>query len=491
MPAPDTRHPELLAEVRRRVRDLLQQSDGWGASDPQDRRRVAKRMVDVGMIAAGLLAEDKRITDEVERSARARRGLAQAQAAGDQLGMQATRSAADTLEAVKDAIDFPTYVGSLITGVFQAILTSSVTQVGALGEMLDNVAATADEFAEGSVSDTEVTRWAVQKFRWMTADDSGTLQIRPGVEISDHAGELQTALSASSSEVGGIDPSDLDSTLTPLIRRKLGRDKQTALASMVQMGLQRIVVDEGRIHASMDLRVDAQSASQEQRNQRDDWRVNAAASAQFGTGMWGASASASTSIGQVKSDAQYTAEQIGVRAGLRSSVDLAFRTEQVPLTMMADPNARARIDNNARVPADVSGGQSILQDIHQGFQAPSLDVPATPAAPAAPAVHAPQSPTQQSQQAPRPQQGQQGQQPRPTQTPQQGQQGQQPRPTPTQTPAQTPTQTPSQTPASTQTPSQTPASTQTPSQTPASTQTPSQISIPGLPFSLAAQGASP
>src|SRR5262249_55881559 len=161
---------------------------------------------------------------------------------------------------------------------------------------------------------------------------------------------------------------------------KMAQDKQTTLATMMQMGLQRIVVDEGRIHASMDLRVDAQSASAEAKAQRDDWRFNAAASGGFGNGLWSAQASASTSIGQVKSDAQLTNEQIGVRAGLRSSVDLAFRTDQVPLDKVASRSARAHLDNAARS-VDVGGDKSILTPIPSNFAAPSLDVTPQQASP--------------------------------------------------------------------------------------------------------------
>jgi hypothetical protein len=374
---------ELLPHVRRVVRGLLEGSPVYAAAEPARRRQLAGKLVDVSMMAARLLAEDERLTDAAGRRARdePRPALATAQAAGDQLGMQAVKAAAGTFASVRDTIDFPTYVQSLITGVFQAILSSTTQQVGALGELLDNVSATAEEF-DATIGDEEAARWAAAKLPSLLAvDDQGTLTARPGVDFSNETTRLRAGLSASDGEVSGIDPADLDGTLMPLVRRKMGRDKQSVLASMVQMGLQRIVVDEGRIHTSMDMRVDAQSGSQEDKAQKDDWRFNAGASGSFGYGPWSASASASTSIGQVKSDQQYTNEQIGVRAGLRSSVDLAFRTEQVPLDRMADAHARVRIDNNARVPTDVSGGQSILAPAPAptNLNAQLGDVPAPPA----------------------------------------------------------------------------------------------------------------
>src|SRR5262249_51865974 len=146
-----------------------------------------RKMVDVSLIAARLLDEDRRLTERHAAGRRSRgvRGpRVEAQSAGDQLGMQATRAAAGTLTGLRGAIDFPTFVNSLITGVFQAILTSSTQQVGALGEMLDHLAASAEEF-EGTLSDAEVAQYAVGKLRFLVADGSaeGGVSLRPGTDL--------------------------------------------------------------------------------------------------------------------------------------------------------------------------------------------------------------------------------------------------------------------------------------------------------------------
>ena len=387
--------PPLHDLVRQSVRTTLQSSALYQAAPADARRELARKLVNVATIAAKLLDEDRRLTEQMARRRAARAApLALAQSAGDQLGMQATRAAAGTIAAVRDSINFPVFVQSLITGVFQAILSSSVQQLGSIGEMLDGVSATADEF-QGTVGDAEVGPWLIGKFPSLFAAGEGGVTTRPEVDLSEQGPALQAGLGATEDEVSGIDGDDLPGTLLPLARRKMARDKQSLLATMVQMGLQRIVVDEGRIHASMDLRVDAQSGSTEQRTQRDDWRVNAAAAASGSFGPWSASASASTSVGQVKTDQQYTDEQIAVRAGLRSSVDLAFRTEQVPLDRMASEHARVRIDANARVPADVSGGQGIVT-APPAFTPISIgDIPAPPTPPTPPTAPGTQPATTQ------------------------------------------------------------------------------------------------
>jgi hypothetical protein len=378
--------PQVRDAVRTAVRAVLRDTPAFTRVPPEERKALANKLVNVGLVAARLAEGEDQLTREIsERSgggvvapiAQAQRApIAQAQSASDQLGMAAVREAGRTVQSLRDSVAFPEFVQSLITGTFQAILTSSTAQLGSLGELLDNVAATSDEF-DGTIQDGEVRSWAVQRFPFLAIQEGAVTMRDPEADIHDHDTQLRGALSAAPEEIGGIDGSDIEGTLLPLVRRKLGRDRQGILATLVQMGLQRIVVDEGRLEASMDLRVDAQSASQENQQALDSLAVTAGASANMMFGPVGASAYASTSIGRVRSDVQQTSEQIAARAGLRSSVQLAFRTEQVPLDRMANAGARVRISQNARVP-DVAAG-SILDPLQP--QPPVRTAPAIPPTP--------------------------------------------------------------------------------------------------------------
>src|SRR5437867_6199634 len=121
--------PGLHDLVRQSVRRTLEGSALYQAASPDERRDLAQKLVNVGMIAAQLLDVDHRLTAEAaRRRASPRPPLVRAQSAGAQLGMEATRAAAGTLTAVRDSINFPVFVQTLITGVFQAILSSSVQQ---------------------------------------------------------------------------------------------------------------------------------------------------------------------------------------------------------------------------------------------------------------------------------------------------------------------------------------------------------------------------
>lgn len=353
------RPADVVAAARLAVRDLLLQSPGYAEADPELRRELAAKMVNVALLGADLAAEELGLS---QRPQRARRPLATAQAAPPaKEDFRAVKSAAGTVAALRKAIDFPAYVTSLINGVFQAICTSNLQQITAIAEMLDNVSASADDFTMQNVDDGAVLAWATGKFPFLARDGS-SLTVKDGVDLTEMRSTLKNGLGATDEQVDSIDAGDLDGTFMPLARAKMGKDRQQILGTLIQMGLQRIVVDEGRLHASMDMRVDAKSIDDAQHAGQTADSVAAAASASAAYGPFSASASFSVSHSSVQSDAELSKDEIAVRAGLRSSVDLAFRTEQVPLDKMANEKARVKLNSVARVPEDVSSGGSLLGD---------------------------------------------------------------------------------------------------------------------------------
>ncbi len=365
--------PGVLAAVRRTVRALLERSPGFTEASPQARRDVASKLVGVAMIGADLLAEEERLRDpeEVVSSAQGEpeagppsAPLASAQDFGD-----ATRAAGKTFQEIRRAIDFPTYVTSLINGVFQAITTANIQQLTAISDLLDNVAASQEEFSASNIRDRDVVMWVVQKLPFITSTDGTDLAVADDVNLDEKRSLLKSALAASDGEVAKIDSGDLMGTLGGLARRRIGQDRQQILGTLVQMGLQRIVVDEGRLHASMEMRVDTRSAAEKGRSSRNEAWLETGASANVGIGIWGASAHVNAGFSTVQSEHELSKEEIATRAGLRSSVDLAFRTEQIPLDRFASEKARVKLDANARVPMSVADGSTSLLSSDSGDKA--------------------------------------------------------------------------------------------------------------------------
>jgi hypothetical protein len=367
--------PRVLAAVRRTVRRLLEQAPGMADASPELRRGVARKLVDVAMMGASLLAEEDRLTVKALSAAEGADPAPPGRspttpapgtvtAAALEFG-DATKSAGKTFQDIRKAIDFPTYVTSLITGIFQAISTSNINQLTAISDLLDNVAASQDEFEASNVRDRDVVIWIVQKLPFITSTDGTDLTVADDVNLDDKKTLLKAALGASDAEIAKIDSGDLMASLGTLARRKMARDRQQVLGTLVQMGLQRIVVDEGRLHASMEMRVDTRSVADHDRASRNEAWLETGASANVGVGMWGASAHVNTGFSSVQSDHEYSKEEIATRAGLRSSVDLAFRTEQIPLDKFANEKARVKLDANARVPMSVADGKDSLLTTEQ------------------------------------------------------------------------------------------------------------------------------
>jgi hypothetical protein len=376
---------ETLAVVRRAVRGVVEGTPEL-RGDPELSRRIAERMVGVSLAAAELIAEERRLSHEIdERRARRGRGaaLAQAQAAGDIHRRTAVDSAPDVLRRTRDAIDFPNFVTSLISGVFQSIQSSSIQQLQAFADLLDAVNSSTSDFATSQIGAERAASWAVNRFDAFAIEREGEevrLVLRDDRDLPEPE-ELARALAASEDEVSSIDGSELTETLLPLVRRKLARDRQSMLATMVLMGMQRVVVDDGAIHASMQLQVDARSTAEQRQAERLDTRVETEASGSFGVGAWGASARLSASVGYVKSDDQFTREDIAVSAGLRSSVDLRFRTVPLEVRRLADDRTLDRIRDRSMVPATeraMTPGGLLASQPERVTAAPTLPTPSAP-----------------------------------------------------------------------------------------------------------------
>jgi hypothetical protein len=129
--------------------------------------------------------------------------------------------------------------------------------------------------------------------------------------------------------------------LVPLARRQLARQRQQMLATMVQMGMQRIIIDQGKINAAMRFHIDTRSAANRDSASQNSMTNRVRAGGSFGFGPWGASADVENTISFVNTDRRQGSEEINTSADLNSSVELHFHTDAVPLNRLA---AQAQAD---------------------------------------------------------------------------------------------------------------------------------------------------
>jgi len=109
-------------------------------------------------------------------------------------------------------VNFPDFVSNLLNGVFDSIIDSSIKQMEAYAKLVAGVAKSLDEFANENISDNE-------------ARD----------HLSDRLPQFFPK----------------GSTRPKRRRVKLASNRQQLLATMVLMGINRIVVTDGRISAKI------------------------------------------------------------------------------------------------------------------------------------------------------------------------------------------------------------------------------------------------
>ena len=360
-----------LPVVRQTVRTLLLSCPAYAELEPEKKRALAEAMVKVCHRAATLLRE------EIESDSAARQDdsggaanaeqprppLARAQTAGSEYSGVSASRVAQTTRDILNAVSFPRFVTELINGVFKAMVDSSRQQMQSYVELLNNVAASTDGFADSNLGADRARQWLAERYpasfviegesaedRWegeAAEPSEAILRLRPGAALpSPEALRVDLGLGPDESVPTG----DPERAIVPLARRALSRQRQQMLATMVMLGMQRIVIDSGRIHASMRFHIDTRSAAQEDRGSQLDARHTSTVSGSFGYGPWGASASMTNTIGYVSTQRTQTTEEMNTDLDLNSSVELVFKTDYLPLERMAGHGQIERIKVNTLNP---------------------------------------------------------------------------------------------------------------------------------------------
>jgi hypothetical protein len=230
--------------------------------------------------------------------------------------------------------------------------------------LLNNVAATTEGFADLNLAPDRARAWLVEQFptSFEISGSSGdsrsgfndqpepqdtTVQLRSGASMPSEEA-LRTALGLQPTE--SVSTGDPERTLVPLVRRYLARNRQEMLGTLVQMGMQRIVIDSGRINAAMRFHIDTRSAAESDTGSRFDLTNRINASGSFGVGPWGASASIQNTIGYVSTQQTRTTEELNTDLELNSSVELNFRSDYIPLNRLASSTQAQQITAHSRNP---------------------------------------------------------------------------------------------------------------------------------------------
>jgi hypothetical protein len=284
----------------------------------------------------------------------------------------------EVARATLNAIDFPTFVASLIQGTFQAIVDASIQQMEAYAELLKNVAGTVDRFMGDNVSDGQAKDFLADQYSGVLGRDTSGGAAK--MVVRQTSGELPSFFKDL-----GLDTPDklteqnINEVVVPATRRQMAERRQQTLATMVLMGINRVIVKDGEISAKLMFHIDATESTNIKFDQNKVTSGNMSGTA--GRNPFGAT---SVMVNTTSLNAQ---SAINVRADLTGQVTVRFASETFPLERFADSAAIQLINNNAKVPVAA---------------APAVIVPGTPGAPAPGAQPALPAPVAAAPIAPKP-----------------------------------------------------------------------------------------
>jgi hypothetical protein len=373
-----------LPLVRASVKSVLERSPAFRAL-PREQRlamaqnmvKVARYIVDAGGETAGtpMTATVRGLADRADQVRDlGRPGRTSGQQFADQGGARAAQSGGEAYTGLISRVNFPAFVGGLVEGVFDAIVTSSIRQMEAYSTMVANIAKSVDEYMRDNITPNQARDYLADKYPdHLRVDTTGgapkLVPKQPGGSAPGPRGPRGPRGPTTSqglavdgfalpdfmkdlglpAPVSSLNPNTIENTLVPGARRRMAMDRQELLATMVLMGINRLIVTDGKISASCLFELDttdsiygetttASSFDEHVTRKESGWRFwFVPTSSTQTTSNFNVS---TTNFGSSEADSRMHAE-------LSGNVDINFRSESFPLEKIADVLQIREIEDKA------------------------------------------------------------------------------------------------------------------------------------------------
>lgn len=380
-PATPWTTPQSVQEVRPQVRQLLTAVPAFAQMSRNEQRDLAANMVKVlsyianpnGVADVPMPAPTIARAQEEDAADATKKALSKSPGAvGEKFKAGAVREGVEQFGALVQKVDFPKFVGGLIKNVFQAIVESSIEQMRAYGELISNVAKTVDQFMQDNISSGAGRDWLAQRYpdalgvevssgAAAFADDGEaappTAQLAArGENAAQRLGEISRELNLSP-PVTDVSDANAELRLVTAARLHMAKSRQQLLASMVVLGINRIVVTDGSINAKVvfDMRASDKATRHYTASMYDQeaQRYKESTKTEFSSWLSPASASASFEgeqehVATVASAVDETSEsRAEVKARLSGDVRVNFKSDYLPLEKMATPEMMSIIQGNS------------------------------------------------------------------------------------------------------------------------------------------------
>jgi hypothetical protein len=382
--------PATLHNVRREVRHILENTPSYWELPQQARQEMANAMVRVGTYL---------VDGEQPKASAQARALADPPApqpfdpgnAESDFGDKASRSGVKSFADEVKSVNFPQFVADLIHGTFDAIVTASIKQMDAYAELLKNVTKSLDEYMRDNVSENNARDYLAQKYPdSLNVDTSGGApKLTPApnanaMQLPDFMKDLGLP-----QPVDNLDQETIEGTLVPAARQRMALDRQHLLATMVLMGINRLVVTDGDINAKVLFQLDTVDKATRGGTQTQNFSDNdTTTKSKFGWWFNPTTTDVETTNFTVATTKSASSQaEVDLHTKLSGEVNVRFKTDAFPLTQMADIIGVDKIGNEA-----VGSGKNLQSQPAGNREAPpplpplpNISIPGVPgAAPAAP-----------------------------------------------------------------------------------------------------------
>jgi hypothetical protein len=249
--------------------------------------------------------------------------------------------------SLSDELDFTSFVSSLIGGTWDALVDSSIRQMASFGDLLDSISKPLSQFRDENVSAAQARDWLVAQYpgdlQLGRTDGGGALAVRGS---DDPTNNPPSPIWLSEFGLSGeeLTPDLVEEKLVPAARDRLAGDRMQMLATLVTLGLNRIIVRDGSITARIRMRAAASDKA------TVDYAVSDDPNASSPRGSWStrgstAYAAATTKVSTVGVNAQ---TDTSLNAELFGEVKINFASETLPLDRFVDDARRTMLERAAK-----------------------------------------------------------------------------------------------------------------------------------------------
>jgi hypothetical protein len=364
--------PAALARVRPMAREMLTRIPAYAQLSAAEQGKLAHDLVKVlayiedpngvvadvsaqGSAAAPVLAKAQDANEDTRRNLSQSPGFA-----GKDFVAGAAAAGTQQFTNLVKSVDFPNFVGGLINNVFKVIVETTIEQMRAYGELVANVAKSVEDYMSENIGEGQGRDYLAQRFPDLVAvdvDRDGKSKLRMKSQDSEEAlSEIQNTMGIPGEPIEDINDEESELRLVNGARLMMAKSRQQLLASMVMLGINRIVITDGSITAKVKFSMRAtdeanrayQAAAYDRQTSRNR-NVSAFGGGFLGFGGGSVNVNEQSHVATVStSNDESSQSQLEVDAKLQGEVRVNFKSDYLPLEKMATPEMIGAIQGNSK-----------------------------------------------------------------------------------------------------------------------------------------------